>query len=52
MRVSPDRKVKTEFREGAIREFFSSILRSTIRDAVKFIVAFAVGTGAAAIACW
>jgi hypothetical protein len=30
----------------------SSFLLALVRDAVKFIVAFAVGTGAGAIVCW
>ena len=35
-----------------VRGFFTSLLMSLVRDAVKFIIAFAVGTGAGAIACW
>lgn len=35
-----------------VRGFLSSLLMSLLRDAVKFVIAFAVGTGAGAIACW
>ncbi len=38
--------------EGKHRGFFASLLMGLVRDAVKFIIAFAVGTGAGAIACW
>ena len=32
--------------------FLTSFLLSLVRDAVKLVIAFAVGTGAGAIACW
>ena len=32
--------------------FFASLFMSLVRDAVKLIIAFAVGTGAGAIVCW
>lgn len=38
--------------DATVRGFFTSLLMSLVRDAVKFIIAFAVGTGAGAIACW
>ena len=47
-----DSYTKTGFPEGGVRGFFSSLLRGIVRDAVNFIIAFAVGTGAGAIACW
>jgi hypothetical protein len=50
--VNDDDNTKTEFHEGGVKGFFSSLLLSIVRDAVKFIVAFAVGTGAGAIVCW
>lgn len=50
MQEDPD--TKKEFHEGAVRGFLSSFLLELVRDAVKFIIAFAVGTGAGAIACW
>ena len=34
------------------RGFLVTLLTSLVRDLVKFVIAFAVGTGAAAIACW
>ena len=34
------------------RGFFASLFVSLVRDVVKFITAFAVGTGAGAIVCW
>ena len=43
---------KSEVPAGGVWGFLSSLLRAIVRDAVKFMVAFAVGTGAGAIACW
>ena len=37
---------------GSSRGYFASLLMSLVRDAVKLIIAFVVGTGAGAIACW
>ena len=34
------------------RGFFASFFVALARDLVKFLIAFAIGTGAAAIACW
>jgi hypothetical protein len=50
--VNEDRGTKPRFHEGGVRGFLSSILVSLVRDAVKLIFAFAVGTGAGAIVCW
>lgn len=50
--MDDDRKTKVEFREGGIRGFLASFFMGLVRDAVKFIIAFAVGTGAGAIVCW
>ena len=50
--MNDDRNAKTESHEGGVREFVSSLIGSIVRDAVKFVVAFAVGTGAGAIVCW
>ena len=36
----------------ASRGFLATLLIGLVRDAVKLVVAFAVGTGASAIACW
>jgi hypothetical protein len=41
-----------EVHEGGVRGFWSTFFLALVRDAVKFIVAFASGTGAGAIACW
>jgi hypothetical protein len=34
------------------RGFFAELLMGLVRDAVKFVLAFAIGTGVSAIACW
>ena len=34
------------------RGFFASLLIGLVRDLFKFVIAFAVGTGGSAIACW
>ena len=34
------------------RGFFRTILQGIIQDAIKFVIAFAIGTGAGAIVCW
>ncbi len=41
-----------QFHEGENRGFFTTLLVGLVRDAIKLIIAFAVGTGAGAIACW
>ena len=41
-----------EVHEEGARGFLSTFFLALVRDAVKFIVAFALGTGAGAIACW
>lgn len=50
--MNDDRNAKADFGEAGVRGFFSSLLLGILRDVVKFIVAFAVGTGAGAIVCW
>lgn len=50
--VNDDHNLKTEFHEGGIRGFFTSLLIGLVRDAAKLVIAFAVGTGAGAIVCW
>jgi len=47
-----DPNTKTDVHEGAVRGFLSSLLLGLVRDAIKLIIAFAVGTGAVAIVCW
>lgn len=50
--MNDDHETKAEFHEGGVRGFFSSLFLGIARDVIKFIIAFAVGTGAGAIACW
>ena len=50
--MNEDREEKVEIHQGGVRGFLSDFLMSLVRDAVKFIIAFAVGTGAGAIVCW
>ena len=45
-------KSRTVIDDGTERGFFASLFMSLVRDAVKLIVAFAVGTGAGAVVCW
>lgn len=50
--MQDDSEPKRDIHEGGVRGFLSSLLLGIVRDLVKFIIAFAVGTGAGAIACW
>jgi hypothetical protein len=50
--VNDDHKTKVENGEGPSRGFLASLLIGLVQDAVKFVIAFAVGTGAGAIVCW
>ncbi len=50
--MQDDSDTKIDIHEGGARGFVSSFLLGLVRDLVKFIIAFAVGTGAGAIACW
>ena len=50
--MDDDHKTEAGHDEGRARGFLAELLMGLVRDAVKFIVAFAVGTGASAIACW
>lgn len=50
--MNDDSNTKAELEEGSSRGFFATLLMSLVRDAAKLIIAFAVGTGAGAIACW
>ena len=43
---------KTQAGPEESRGFFASLLLGLLRDAVKMVIAFAVGTGAGAIVCW
>jgi hypothetical protein len=42
----------TEIHGSSVRGFLTSFLARLARDAFQLVVAFAVGTGAGAIACW
>ena len=50
--MNDNRNQETEIDAGKVRGVFAELLMSLVRDAVKFIIAFAVGTGAGAIVCW
>lgn len=50
--VNDDRETKTELDEGRSRGFLATLLVGLVQDAVKLIIAFAIGTGAGAIVCW
>ena len=43
---------KKRINDGSERGFFATLLMSLVRDAVKLIIAFLVGTGGGAIVCW
>jgi hypothetical protein len=46
------KKSTTEIHGNSVRGFLTSFLARLARDAFQLVVAFAVGTGAGAIACW
>lgn len=50
--VNDDRDQRPGNAQSGERGFFAALLHSLIRDIVKFITAFALGTGAGAIVCW
>ena len=45
---------KTDTSPGSEKDrgFFATLLMGIFRDFVKFLIAFTIGTGAGAIACW
>ena len=45
-------KAKMEADNGEKRGFLASLLVGLVRDAVKLIVSFAIGTAAGAVVCW
>lgn len=47
-----EKNVKVEIHDGGVRGFLSSFFLALVRDAVNLVLAFAVGTGAGAVACW
>lgn len=50
--MNDDRKTKVKNGEEQSRGFLATLLIGLVRDAVKFIIAFAIGTGVGAIVCW
>lgn len=50
--MNDDRETTPGICATGIRGFFATLLQSLVRDVVKFITAFALGTGAGAIVCW
>ncbi len=50
--MNNDGKAEAESKNITARGFLAELLTGLVRDAVKFIVAFAIGTVASAIACW
>ncbi len=50
--MSDEGKADTKSGKMTVRGFLAELLTGLVRDAIKFIVAFAIGTGASAIACW
>jgi hypothetical protein len=50
--VDDDHNMQTKLATGKSRGFFATLLVGIVRDAIKFVIAFSVGTGASAIACW
>ena len=50
--MNDDHNTKAENGETQSRGFLATFLIGLARDTVKFIIAFAVGTGASAIVCW
>ncbi len=47
-----DEEPKPEISEGGVLGFLKSLLMSILRDLVKLVLSFIVGTGAGAIVCW
>lgn len=50
--MNDDHNANTKFHGSGVRGFFTSFVIGLVRDAVKLVIAFAVGTGAGAIVCW
>lgn len=50
--MDDDKISKVEVSDANNRGFLASILIGLVRDFVKLIIAFAVGTGAGAVVCW
>jgi hypothetical protein len=50
--MNGDRKRKTGMGDDKKRGFLATLLMGLVRDLTKFVIAFAVGSGAGAIVCW
>ncbi len=50
--MNDERETKAEITGERRRGFLARLLAELARDAFKLLVAFAIGTGASAIACW
>ena len=50
--MSEEQPPKTEVHEGGVKGFLISFFRAVARDLVNLVLAFGIGTGAGAIACW
>jgi hypothetical protein len=50
--MNDNNESQTETHGSGVRGFLTSFLARLARDAFQLVVAFAVGTGAGAIACW
>jgi hypothetical protein len=50
--MNDDNRSNTKNDDVETRGFFASLLVGLVRDAIKMIFAFAIGTGAGAIVCW
>lgn len=50
--MNDDKKTNANPNVGTSRGFIAEFLMGLARDAVKLILAFAIGTGAGAIVCW
>ena len=50
--MSDDPDLSQKAGSGGVRGFLTDFLMGLVRDAVKLVIAFAIGTGAGAIVCW
>lgn len=50
--MSDENNEKTAYDVVGSQGFFKSVVMGIVRDAVKFVIAFFIGTGASAVVCW
>lgn len=50
--MNDDHRKNANLNDGTSRGFIAEFLMGLVRDAVKFILAFAIGTAAGAVVCW